>query len=54
MNRAKELQEMDQAQIKMLSEIERADGAYFVAKDFDSFVEFYKQIISKNDERSIR
>lgn len=35
---------VNEAQKKMQSEIEKAGGVYFVAKDFDSFVEFYKKL----------
>lgn len=38
---------MSEAQIKMKAEIERAGGCYYVAKDFESFLDFYKSINNK-------
>lgn len=38
---------LSEAQKTMKQNIERAGGAYFVSRDFDSFVEFYKTLIEK-------
>ncbi len=39
---------MSEAQIHMKQEIEKAGGVYYVAKDFDSFHKWYKQIINSD------
>lgn len=33
-----------ESQLKYQQDVERAGGIYFIAKDFDSFIEFYKSL----------
>ncbi len=38
-----------EAQIEYQKMIEKAGGIYFIAKDFDEFIEFYKRIIENKE-----